>query len=55
MTSFGLGQICEMNFFSPWDKQCASKMEYRALWDSEKLFFQCIVCDSNLYIDSTDN
>lgn len=42
-------------FFSPWDKQSTSKIEYRALWDSEKLFFQFTVCDSNLYIDSTDN
>ena len=42
-------------FVSPWDNQGINKIEFRALWDSEKFFFQFIVHDSNLYVDLTDD
>jgi hypothetical protein len=43
------------DFVSPWDGIEPSKIEFKALWDTEKLFFCFKVYDSEVYIDTTDN
>ena len=38
------------DFNSPWDTQKPSKIIFKALWDSEKLFFNFTVHDSSIHI-----
>ena len=43
------------NFCSPWDAEEPSKIEFRALWDNENLYFSFTVFDTNIHIDTKDN
>nr|WP_294788919.1 carbohydrate-binding family 9-like protein [uncultured Flavobacterium sp.] len=43
------------DFVSPWENHDPKKIELRALWDSENLFFYYKVFDNEIYIDKTDN
>ena len=45
---------CLTDFCSPWDEDQISKIEFRALWNVEKLFFKFTVFDTAVYIDTTD-
>lgn len=42
---------CLTDFCSPWKKDSFSKIEFRALWDLEYLYFNFQVFDSEVYID----
>ena len=42
------------DFVSPWDTEKPSKIEFRALWDGEKLFFCFTVFDSMVHIEKKD-
>lgn len=46
---------CLTDFCSPWEEEPISKMEFRALWDLENLFFKFRVFDTDLYIDKKDD
>ncbi len=43
------------DFISPWHDEEITPIEFRALWDTEKFFFQFKVKDTSIYIDKTDN
>lgn len=43
------------NFVSPWDKKEIDKIEFKALYNTEYLFFCFKVFDSSVFIDTTDN
>ena len=43
------------HFCSPWDDEEHSKIEFRALWDNENLYFSFTVFDTNIHIDTKDN
>ncbi|APU11164.1 sugar-binding protein [Cellulophaga lytica] len=43
------------DFISAWDSRPNSKIEFRSLWDSKKLFFYFKVFDSQIIIDEKDN
>jgi hypothetical protein len=43
------------DFVSAWDDKTPEKIEFRALWDSEKVIFCFTVYDSNLHIEKKDN
>jgi len=43
------------DFVSPWDNKKPTKIEFRALWDNEKIFFQFKVSDTSIHIDKTDH
>ena len=43
------------DFVSAWDKKEPSKIEFRALWDSEKLYFKFKVFDHQVHIDQKDD
>ena len=44
------------DFISPWnDDMQLAKMEFRALWDTEYIFFCYTVYDTNLHIDRQDD
>ncbi|WP_281225726.1 sugar-binding protein [Flavobacterium aquiphilum] len=43
------------DFCSPWDSTEVSKIIFKALWDSEKLFFNFTVHDSSIHIVKTDD
>ncbi len=43
------------NFISPWDEEEIDKIEFRALHDSEDLFFCFKVYDDDVYVDLTDD
>nr|WP_315220777.1 carbohydrate-binding family 9-like protein [uncultured Flavobacterium sp.] len=45
---------CLTDFCSPWEKGEFSKIEFRALWNLETLFFKFTVFDTDVYIDTTD-
>jgi len=42
------------SFISPWDKKRVDKIEFRALYNIDYLYFNFKVFDPNVYIDSTD-
>ncbi|MBO9585582.1 MAG: endoxylanase [Flavobacterium sp.] len=46
---------CLTDFCSPWKSDSFSKIEFRALWDSDYLYFNFQVFDSEVYIDRKDN
>ncbi|OXA78196.1 Carbohydrate family 9 binding domain-like [Flavobacterium aquidurense] len=46
---------CLTDFSSPWKEDAISKIEFRALWDLENLYFKFIVFDTDIYIDEKDN
>lgn len=46
---------CLTDFCSPWKKDAISKIEFRALWDLDHLFFNFRVFDTDVYIDEKDN
>ena len=43
------------DFSSPWSDLKPEKMEFRALWDTEHLFFCYTVYDTNIHIDRQDD
>ena len=43
------------DFNSPWDSKKIKKIEFKALWDSEKIFFLFKVDDPEVHIDSAEN
>lgn len=43
------------DFISAWDKEPVKKIEFKSLWDSEKLFFFFKVFDNEVHIDAKDN
>jgi hypothetical protein len=43
------------DFVSPWDNKKPEKIEFRAIWDTKKIFFCFIVYDSRIHIDKKDN
>lgn len=47
--------ICLTDFCSPWDDNPFSKIEFRALWDFENLYFNFRVFDNDIYTDQKDN
>ncbi len=46
---------CLTDFCSPWKSDSFSKIEFRALWDLDYLYFNFQVFDSEVYIDRKDN
>ncbi|MFG4001746.1 sugar-binding protein [Flavobacterium aquidurense] len=45
---------CLTDFCSPWKKDPVSKIEFRALWDLDNLYFNFRVFDTDVYIDQED-
>jgi hypothetical protein len=45
---------CLTDFCSPWKKDPVSKIEFRALWDLDNLYFNFRVFDTDVYIDQKD-
>ena len=43
------------NFKSPWDSKKINKIEFKALWNFETLFFCFTVQDSEIHIEKKDN
>ncbi|TCN59119.1 endoxylanase [Flavobacterium circumlabens] len=43
------------DFTSPWNELSADRMEFRALWDTENIYFCYIVHDDNVHIDRQDD
>lgn len=43
------------DFISPWAEEHPKKMEFKALWDSEKLFFCFKVYEKMIYIDKKND
>ncbi|KVV15666.1 sugar-binding protein [Flavobacterium sp. TAB 87] len=43
------------DFISPWSDDLFDKIEFRALWDTENLFFCFKVYDGTIHIDSKDD
>jgi len=43
------------DFISAWDNEPVKKIEFKSLWNTEKLFFKFKVYDSEVHIDKTDN
>jgi hypothetical protein len=43
------------DFCSPWDSKIVSRIEFKALWDSEQLFFCFTVYDTEIHIEDKDN
>lgn len=43
------------DFCSPWNSQPFSKIEFRAVWDLENLFFDFRVFDTDIHIDQKDD
>lgn len=43
------------DFISPWSNDPFSKIEFRALWDTENLFFCFKVYDNEIHIDNKDD
>ena len=46
---------CLTDFSSPWKNDPISKIEFRALWDLENLYFKFTVFDNDVYIDQKDD
>lgn len=46
---------CLTDFTSPWNNDSVLKIEFRALWDLDYLYFNFQVFDSEVYIDRKDN
>jgi hypothetical protein len=46
---------CLTDFSSPWKNDPISKIEFRALWDLENLYFNFRVFDTDIYIDQKDD
>ena len=46
---------CLTDFCSPWKSDSISKIEFRACWDLENLFFNFRVFDTDIYIDKKDD
>lgn len=47
--------IALTDFCSPWDSEKPSKITFKALWDTEKLFFNFTVTDSSIHIEKKDD
>jgi hypothetical protein len=43
------------DFVSPWDIKKPKRIEFKAMWDTENLFFCFTVFDNVIHIDKTDN
>ena len=46
---------CLTDFCSPWNSDLFSKIEFKALWNTDNLFFNFKVFDTDIYIDQEDN
>lgn len=46
---------CLTDFSSPWKNDTVSKIEFRAFWDFENLYFKFRVFDNDIYIDKKDD
>lgn len=46
---------CLIDFSSPWKTDSFSKIEFRALWDLDFLYFNFRVFDTDIYIDKKDD
>jgi hypothetical protein len=46
---------CLTDFCSPWNIDSFSKIEFRALWNTDNLFFNFRVFDTDVYIDREDD
>lgn len=46
---------CLTDFCSPWEESAISKIEFRALWDTENFYFKFRVFDINIYLDKKDD
>jgi len=46
---------CLTDFCSPWSDNLFSKIEFRALWDLDNLYFNFRIKKSDVYIDKTDD
>lgn len=53
--SFWKKANCLTDFCSPWKSDPVSKIEFRALWDLENLYFKFVVFDADIYIDQKDD
>ncbi|WP_338840787.1 sugar-binding protein [Flavobacterium ginsenosidimutans] len=53
--SFWVKANCLTDFCSPWKNDSFSKIEFRALWDLDYLYFNFQVFDSEVYIDRKDD
>ncbi|WP_433766078.1 sugar-binding protein [Flavobacterium ginsenosidimutans] len=53
--SFWAKANCLTDFCSPWKSDSFSKIEFRALWDLEYIYFNFQVFDSEIYIDRKDD
>lgn len=47
--------ITLIDFCSPWDSKKPSKITFRALWDSEKFFFNFTVSDTEIHIEKKED
>ncbi|MCD0468793.1 sugar-binding protein [Flavobacterium sp. JAS] len=43
------------DFSSPWDSEKSSKITFKALWDTEKLFFSFTVFDTSIHIEKQND
>lgn len=43
------------DFSSPWDHEKVEKIEFRALWDLQNIYFLYTVYDTNIHIDRKDD
>lgn len=43
------------DFVSPWDGELVKRIEFKSLWDSEKIFFCFKVYDQDVHIETKDN
>jgi hypothetical protein len=46
---------CLTDFCSPWKNETIAKIEFRALYDADNLYFNFQVFDTNIYIDLKDD
>lgn len=43
------------DFSSPWDNEIPARIEFRALWDDDNLYFLFTVFDGSVHTDTTDD
>jgi len=55
VVSFWENANCLTDFCSAWKSDSFSKIEFRAFWDLENLFFKFRVFDTHIYLDQKDD